>query len=59
MLEAAIEHMRVKEERKRDEERMEMEFKKRLMDKYAEDERLEQYNAQRRKQKELELKRQV
>ena len=59
MLRAAIEHMNVKGERKREEEKMESEFKKRLMEKYAEDERLEQYNAIRRKQKEMDYKYEV
>ena len=38
---------------------MEDEFKKKLMDKFAEDERLEQMNAQRRRMRELEHKREV
>ena len=38
---------------------MENEFKKKLMEKYAEDERLEQYNAMRRRQKEIDLKKEV
>ncbi len=59
MLQAAIEHMQVKEEKKRDEERMENEFKRKLMEKFAEDERLEQYNAQKRRMKEIEYKKEV
>jgi len=59
MLQSAIDHIRVKELRKIEEDKMEQEFRKRLMEKFAEDERLEQYNQQRRKQKELELKKQV
>lgn len=39
--------MRLKAERAAEERRMEDEFKQRLMLKYAEDERLEQMNAQR------------
>ena len=38
---------------------MEDEFKTKLMDKFAEDERLEQMNAQRRRMRELEHKREV
>ena len=38
---------------------MEDEFKRKLMDKFAEDERLEQMNAQRRRMRELEHKREV
>jgi hypothetical protein len=59
MLQSAIDHLRVKELRKKEEDKLELEFKKRLMEKFAEDERLEQYNAIRRKQKELELKKEV
>lgn len=59
MLQCAIEQMQVKEARKREEERLENEFKKKLIEKFAEDERLEQYNAIRRKQKELDLKKEV
>lgn len=59
MLQCAIEQMQLKENRKKEEERLESEFKKRLMEKYADDERLEQYNAIRRKQKEIELKKEV
>ena len=56
MLTSAIEQFRVKEQKKKEEDRMENDFKKRLMEKFAEDEKLEQYNAIRRKQKEIELK---
>ncbi len=59
MLQSAIEAMEFKQERKREEERLEAEFKRKLMEKFAEDERLEQYNAQRRRQKEIELKKEV
>lgn len=38
---------------------MEEDFKRKLMEKYAEDDRLEQMNAQRRRMKELEHKREV
>jgi len=59
MLQSAIDHIKVKELRQKEEERAEREFKKKLMEKYAEDERLEQYNVQRRKQKEIEYKKEV
>ena len=59
MLEAAIEHMQVKEEKKREQDRMENEFKRKLMEKFADDERLEQYNAQKRRMKEVEYKKEV
>ena len=59
MLTSAIDQFREKEMKRLDEERMENEFKKRLMEKFAEDERLEQYNALRRKQRELDLKKEV
>jgi len=51
--------MKLKEERKAEELRMEEEFKRKLMEKFAEDERLEQMNAQRRRMREQEHKRQV
>lgn len=50
---------RLKEERLAEEKRMEDEFKRKLMDKFAEDERLEQMNAQKRRMKELEHKREI
>lgn len=59
MLQSAIEHMEVKEERKKEVDKLENEFKKKLMEKFADDERLEQYNAQRRRIKEIELKKEV
>lgn len=59
MLTSAIAQYREKEKKRQEEESMENEFKKRLMEKFAEDERLEQYNAMRRKQKEIELKKEV
>ena len=37
--------MRLKAEREQEEKRMEDEFKRKLMEKFAEDERLEQMNA--------------
>lgn len=51
--------MRLKAERAAEEKRMEDEFKRKLMEKFAEDERLEQMNAQRRRIREQEHKREV
>ena len=59
MLQCAIEQMQTKEARRKEEERLENEFKKKLIEKYAEDEKLEQYNVIRRKQKELDFKKEV
>ena len=45
-LQAAREHqLRLKQERAEEEKRMEEEFKRKLMEKFAEDDRLEQMNA--------------
>ena len=51
--------MKLKAERAAEEKRMEDEFKVKLMEKFAEDERLEQMNGQRRRMREQEHKRQV
>lgn len=51
--------LRLKAERAAEEQRMEDEFKQKLMEKFAEDERLEQMNAQKRRMRELEHKREV
>jgi hypothetical protein len=59
MLQSAIDHLKVKEIRKKEELILENEFKVKLMEKFEEDERLEQYNAVVRKQKELNLKKEV
>ena len=59
LLASAIEQMKYKEKRKKEEQEMEAEFKRRLMQQYAEDEKLEQYNMRRRKQRELDLKQEV
>jgi len=45
LLEAQEYQRRLKEERQKEEQRMEEEFKERLMQKFAEDDRLEQMNA--------------
>ncbi len=49
----------MKEERQAEERRMEEDFKRKLMEKFAEDERLEQMNAQKRRMRELEHKREI
>ena len=48
-----------KAERAAEEKRMEDEFKRKLMEKFAEDERLEQMNAQRRRMREQEHRREI
>ena len=59
MLDSAIQAMRIKENMRREEEKLENDFKSRLMEKFAEDERLEVLNAQKRRMKELELKKEI
>ena len=59
MLSSAIEQANLKEERKLKEQEKEKEFKKKLLEKYKSDEKLEQFNAIRRKQKELEYKQEI
>ena len=59
MLSSAIRQFNEKEHKKKEEEILENEFKKGLMEKYAEDEKLEQFNAMRRRQKEIDLKKEV
>jgi hypothetical protein len=49
----------LKEERQAEEKRMEDEFKVKLMQKFAEDERLEQMNQQKRRMREAEHKREI
>jgi len=56
MLDSAILTMRTKMNIKKEEERLENEFKTNLLKKFAEDERLEYLNVQKRKLKEFELK---
>lgn len=59
-LQAAREYqLRLKAERAEEELRMEGEFKRKLLEKFAEDDRLEQMNAQRRRMRELEHKREI
>ena len=59
LLASAIEQMKYKQKKKQEEQEMEIAFKKKLMEKFAEDEKLEQYNMRRRKQRELDLKAEV
>ncbi len=49
----------LKKEREREEKGMEQVFKRKMLEKFAEDDRVEQMNAQRRRMKELEHKREV
>lgn len=59
MLESAIRQFKEKENKKIDEKILEENYKKSLMVKYSEDEKLEQFNAMRRRQKEIDLKKEV
>ena len=56
MIESALQHKKSKEENKKKELEMEEEFKKKYMEKLAEEEKLEKLNAQKRRQKEFDLK---
>lgn len=51
--------MKLKAERLAEEKRMEDEFKIKMAEKFAEDERLEQMNAQKRRMRELQHKRDI
>lgn len=59
MQEAKDFQLQLKAERAAEEKRMEDEFKRKLMEKFAQDERLEQMNAQKRRMRELEHKREI
>lgn len=59
MLASAIEQAQIKDEKKRLELEEEKEFKRRLLEKFKEDEKLEQFNMNRRKQKELDYKKEI
>ena len=59
MLAAKAYQERLKIERQAEERRMEDEFKQKLMQKFADDERLEQMNAQKRRMREQEHKREI
>ena len=58
-MEAEKEAHNMKLARKQEEERMEQEFRIRMLQKFAEDDKLEQMNAQKRRMKEVEHKREV
>ena len=49
----------MKIERQQEEQRIENDFKVKMLEKFAEDDRIEQMNMQRRRMKELEHKREV
>lgn len=51
--------MRLKAERAAEEKRLEEDFKQKLLQKFAEDERLEQMNQQKRRMREQEHKREI
>ena len=53
------EQKRIKLARIEEEKRMEQEFRKRMLEQFAENEKLEQMNSQKRRMKELEHKREV
>ena len=59
IINSAIKQMKIKEENKKKEKEMEEEFKKKLMEKFNEDEQLEMLNKQKRKEKEKEMKREI
>lgn len=59
MLASAIEQAQMKEERKRLELEEEKDFKRKLLEKFKEDEKLEQFNMMRRKQKEMDYKKEI
>ena len=59
MMQAEREAHEMKLAKKLEEDRMEQEFRKMMMDKFAHDEKLEQLSAQKRRMKELEHKKEV
>lgn len=59
MLASAIEQAEYKEERRRQEKLEEAEFKRKLIEQYKQDEKLEQYNLVKRKQKEMDFKEEI
>lgn len=59
MLASAIEQAKLKEERKRREQEEEKEFKRKLLEKFKEDEKFEQYSIIKKKQKELDYKKEI
>lgn len=59
MIRAEREAKVFKEQQRQEEDRMEKEFRKKMLDKFAEDDKIEQMNAQKKRMKELEHKREV
>ena len=59
IINSAIKQMKLKEENKKKEKEMEEEFKRKLMEKFKEDEKLEMLNLQKRKEKEKEMKEEI
>jgi len=53
------EQRRAKEKIKQEEAKMEQDFKQKMLEKFQEDDRIEQMNAQKRRMKELEHKREI
>lgn len=48
-----------KEKQRKEEEQMEKDFRKKMLDKFAEDDKIEQMNAQKKRMKELEHRKEV
>ena len=59
MIESEIAHRKAKEENKKKEKELENIFKKELMEKFEKEEKLEKLNIEKRKQKELNYKREI
>ena len=59
MIESEKEAHHMKLVRKQEEERMEQEFRMKMLQKFADDDKLEQMNSQKRRMKEIEHKREV
>ena len=59
MIDSAIKQMKLKEENRRKEKEMEEEFKRKLMEKFNDDEKLEMLNKQKRIEKEKEMKEEI
>ena len=59
MMQAEKEAHALKQQKRQEEERMEQEFRRIMMDKFAQDEKLEQLSQQKRRMREQEHKREV
>ena len=59
MIQAEKEDIAMKQARKAEEARIEQEFKRQMLEKFAQDEKLEQLSQQKRRMKELEHKKEV